>query len=53
MNLQARKLSLIEWLTSIDDERMIDKIENLQKSKAAKKELKPLPVKEYHKMIEV
>jgi hypothetical protein len=52
MNLQARKLSLIEWLASVDDEQVIDKIEHLQKRKTSKGELKPLSLKSYHKMID-
>ena len=52
MNLQARKLSLIEWLTSINDEDIIGRIENLKKRKKAKAEMKPMPLKQYYKMIE-
>jgi hypothetical protein len=52
MNLEERKLSLIEWLAALDDKATIDKIESLKKAKAAKQEMKPMPLKKFYAMIE-
>lgn len=52
MNLQNRKLSLIDWLISLDDEAIIHQIEGLKKRKNTSAKMKPMTLKEYHKMIE-
>jgi hypothetical protein len=52
MTLQERKLSLIEWLASLSDKDTIAQIENLKKGKKAKQDLKPMPLKQFYKMIE-
>ena len=51
MNLQTRKLSLIEWMVSLNDKATIDRIEDLKKGKKAKREMKPMSLKEYYKII--
>lgn len=52
MYLENRKLDVIEYLSRLQDEEILDKIESvIRKSRAAKK-LKPLSKKEYFKMLE-
>lgn len=52
MYLENRKLDIIEYLSRLQDEEILDKIESvIRKSRAAKK-LKPLSKKEYFKMLE-
>lgn len=49
MDLQLRKLTLIEWLARLQDETTINKIENLQKKTrlaAYEKNLKPMSASE-------
>jgi hypothetical protein len=49
MDLQIRKLTLIEWLARLQDEATIHKIENLQKKArivAYEESLKPMTSKE-------
>jgi hypothetical protein len=55
MNIQARKLSLIEDFLSITDETFIERLESFirtEKEKQYERELKPMPLKEFHKMID-
>ena len=52
MNLQERKLSLIEWLVSLNDKNMIEKIESMKKSIPARQEMKPMSLKEFYKVID-
>lgn len=33
MNIEARKISLINWISAVQDEETLDKLENLQKEK--------------------
>ncbi len=55
MNIQARKLSLIEDFLRIADESLIEKLESLiriEKKKHSDRELKPMSLSEFHKMID-
>ena len=55
MSIQARKLNLIEEFLRISDESIIEKLESLittEKKKQYEKELKPMPLKEFHEMID-
>ena len=55
MNIQARKLNLIEDFLRISDERIIEKLESfirIEKKKQYEKELKPMALKEFHEMID-
>ena len=55
MDIQARKLSLIEEFIRISDESMIDKLESLiriEKKKLHERELKPMSLNEFHEMID-
>lgn len=54
MNIQARKLILIEEFLRISDESLITKLESLirqEKETAHEKNLKPLSMNEFHDMI--
>jgi hypothetical protein len=56
MNIQARKLILIEEFLRISDENLITKLESLikQEKKAShERNLKPMSITEFHEMIEV
>ncbi len=33
MNIEARKINLINWISAVQDEETLDKLENLQKEK--------------------
>ena len=55
MNIQARKLVLIEEFIRISDETLITKLESfLKKEKKIihERELKPMSVNEFHEMID-
>lgn len=55
MNIQSRKLNLIEEFLSISDESIIEKIESfirIEKKKQNASELKPMSMKEFHEMID-
>lgn len=52
MYLENRKLDIIEYLSRLQDEKILDKIESVIKRSRAAKKLKPLSKKEYLKMIE-
>ena len=55
MNIQARKLVLIEEFLRISDESLIEKLESLirQEKKAShEKSLKPMSMIEFHEMID-
>ncbi len=55
MNIQARKLVLIEEFLRISDESLIEKLESLirQEKKAShEKSLKPMSMNEFHEMID-
>jgi hypothetical protein len=54
MNIQARKLILIEEFLRISDESLITKLESLikqEKKVAHERNLKPMSVDEFHDMI--
>lgn len=55
MNIQAKKLVLIEELLRINDEGFITKLELLikdEKEKLHEKDLKPMSLNDFHKMID-
>ena len=55
MNLQARKLNLIEEFLRISDESLISKIESFirqEKKVSYEKELAPMSVNDFHEMID-
>jgi len=55
MNIQARKLDLIEEFLRISDVELISKIESLireEKKASHVKSLKPMSMKEFHDMID-
>jgi len=55
MNIQARKLNLIEEFLRISDESIIEKLESFiitEKKKQYEKDLKPMSLKEFHEMID-
>lgn len=55
MNIQARKLILIEEFLQISDESLITKLELLirqEKKTAHERDLKPLSLSEFHDMID-
>ena len=55
MNIEARKLELIEEFLRISDESIIEKLEVLirvEKRKLYEQELKPMSVNEFHDMID-
>jgi len=55
MNLQSRKLSLIEEFLKISDENLIKKLETLisfEKQRCTKKPVVPLSLKEFYVFIE-
>ena len=55
MNIQARKLNLIEEFLRISDENLIAKIESLiysEKKAGLTKTVKRMSVKEFHEMID-
>jgi len=55
MNIQARKLNLIEEFLRISDESIIEKLESfirIEKKKQYDKEIKPMSLKEFHEMID-
>ena len=54
MDIQARKLNLIEEFITITDESIIEKLEFLvrtEKKKLHERELKPMSLNEFHEMI--
>lgn len=54
MNIQAKKLVLIEELLRISDEDLITKLELLireEKVKLHQNDMKPMPLKDFHEMI--
>ena len=55
MDIQARKLNLIEEFITITDESIIEKLEFLvrtEKKKLYERELKPMSLNEFHEMID-
>jgi len=55
MNIQARKLNLIEEFLRISDESIIEKLESfirIEKKKQYNRGLKPMSLKEFHEMID-
>ncbi|MFO8022775.1 MAG: hypothetical protein R6U65_09940 [Perlabentimonas sp.] len=55
MNIQARKLNLIEEFLRISDESIIEKLESfirIEKKKQYDRELKPMSLNEFHEMID-
>jgi len=55
MNIQARKLNLIEEFLRISDESIIEKLESfirIEKKKQYNMGLKPMSLKEFHEMID-
>jgi hypothetical protein len=55
MNIQARKLALIEEFLKISDEGIIDKLQSLIKTENKKlhnREVKPMSLTEFHEMID-
>jgi hypothetical protein len=55
MNIQDRKLVLIEEFLHIDDESLIDKLESLirqEKKILYERDLKPMSLNEFHQMID-
>lgn len=55
MNIQARKLALIEEFLKISDESIIDKLQSLIKNEKKKldyRKVKPMSLTEFHKMID-
>ena len=55
MNIQSRKLILIEEFLNISDENLISKLEFLirqEKKNLLEKELKPMSLNEFHNMID-
>ncbi len=55
MNIQARKLNLIEEFIRISDESIIEKLESFiitEKKKQYERDLKPMSLKEFHDMID-
>jgi len=54
MNIQARKLVLIEEFLRISDENLITKLESfikLEKKNSHERNLKPMSLNEFHEMI--
>jgi hypothetical protein len=55
MNIQARKLVLIEEFLRINDDNFITKLESFikqEKKISQERKLKPMPIKEFHEMID-
>lgn len=55
MNIQARKLNLIEEFLKISDESIIEKLESfirIEKKKQYDRELKPMSLNDFHEMID-
>ena len=55
MNIQTRKLELIEEFLRISDETLIEKLESflkIEKKKRHDKELKPMSLNDFHEMID-
>ena len=55
MNIQTRKLELIEEFLRISDETLIEKLEcllKIEKKKRHEKELKPMSLNDFHEMID-
>ena len=55
MNIEARKLELIEEFLRISDESIIEKLEALirvEKQKRYERELTPMSVNEFHEMVD-
>jgi hypothetical protein len=55
MNIQARKLSLIEEFLRINDEQIIVKLESFlkyEKARVLENELKPMSVNEFYELID-
>jgi hypothetical protein len=51
MNILAKKLTLIEWITEINDEKLIKKIEEIKINSSTKKvnSLKEMSIEEFMK----
>jgi hypothetical protein len=52
MELESRKLELIDYLSRLQDEELLGKIEDLIKESRKPAKLKPFTKKEYLRMIE-
>lgn len=55
MNIQARKLVLIEEFLRINDESLISKLESFireEKKISRERNLRPMPLNEFHEMID-
>ena len=55
MDIHAKKLELIEEFLRISDENIIEKLESLiklEKKKHHDKVFKPMPIKDFHEMID-
>ena len=48
MNIHARKLTLIEYLSRLQNEKMISKLEKLIYSEAYESNLKPMTLSEFY-----
>ena len=56
MNIQARKLLLIEEFLRISDEHLISKLESFirqERKESLERELKPMSLNEFHEMIDL
>ncbi len=55
MDIQARKLNLIEAFLKISDESIIEKLESfirIERMREYDKDLKPMSIEEFHEMID-
>jgi len=55
MDIQTKKLKLIEEFLSISDEKLLDKLESIiskEKKKKYTEELEPMSLNEFHEMID-
>jgi len=52
MDIQARKITLIEYLTRLQDELMIGKLEKLIYKESYEAKLKPMSLSEFNSRIE-
>jgi len=54
MNIQLKKLELIEWITQINDNNIIGKMDNIRKMhlKITKGKIKPMTIEEFYSSIE-
>lgn len=55
MNIEAKKVELIEWITKIQDKSLLEQVESLKKQSliaSYESKLKPMTSQQYHSLLD-